>query len=72
MLKRTSDPSKLKLHGLLIGIEVQIDEQSIEYITNKIHDAVSCIEGVGDCEIEHLGEMDLEDADVTDPPQGAV
>ena len=70
MLKRNSDPSKLKLHGLLIGIELQTDEVDVEYVTNKIHDAVSCIEGVGACEIEHLGEMDLEDAD--DPPQRSV
>lgn len=68
MLKRTSDPGKLKLVGLLIGVEIQTDEVDIEYLTNKVHDAMSCIEGVGEAEIEFLGEMDLED----EPPQGSV
>lgn len=68
MLKRDSDPGKLKLIGLLIGVEIQTDEVEVEYITNKIHDAMSCIEGVGDAEIEFLGEMQLED----EPPQGSV
>lgn len=73
MLKRSSDASKLTLVGFLVGAEVQTDEVTLEQLENKLSDALTHTEGVGEVEITILGEMDVTDDDEMIPPsQGSV
>lgn len=60
MLRRDGDPKKLKLIGFLLGAEVQIDEVDIKYLSDKLTDALTSIEGVGRVDVEVLGEMEIE------------
>lgn len=66
MIRRESNPEKLKVIGFLIGAEVQMDEVDVEYLSERLADAISGVEGVGRVDIEVLGEMSVEDEEFED------
>lgn len=59
MLKgNVNEPSELTVNGFLIAVELEKDVK-IEEIANRLADGLSFIEGVGQVEVNHLGELEL-------------
>jgi hypothetical protein len=61
MLSAKVGPSdKLKIHGLLIGVEVE-DGVDIEKVMKAVGDTLYMFLGVGEIDIDHLGEIETID-----------
>lgn len=57
--------SRITTHGFLIAVEIA-DDVSLTYVTEKLADATSWIEGVGKSEVDHLGPIEvIEEENVT-------
>lgn len=55
----TGKTSTVKEHGFLIAVELE-DWQSPEKVADKFAEAVTWVEGVGRCEVTHMGVLEPE------------
>lgn len=66
MLKATiNDTLDISIEGFLIAAEVE-KGTDIDAIGNKLADALSFMEGIGQVEVNHLGALELVDEDHPD------
>jgi hypothetical protein len=66
MLKATiNDTLDISVEGFLIAAEVE-KGTDIEAIGNKLADALTFMEGIGQIEVNHLGALELVDEDHPD------
>ena len=57
MLERNA--SKTEHFGFLISAELDLDRVKVAYVQEKLADALSWVEGVGEVEVECLGKIDV-------------
>lgn len=59
MLQSGLNSSKaLVTHGFVVAVEVE-EGVDLDHLINKLSDSLRWVEGVGQVEIEHLGELDV-------------
>lgn len=54
-----SQNGKLATHGFIVAVEVGGEAITIDALMDKLGDALRFVDGVGQVEIEHLGELDI-------------
>lgn len=59
MLERNA--TKTEHFGFLISAELELGRVKISYIQEKLADALSWVEGVGEVDVECLGKIDVYD-----------
>ena len=57
--RHTDDPGTVTAHGFTVSVDVEDGAQPIEHIVGKLAEALTWVEGVGNVEVNYIGEMDV-------------
>lgn len=53
------DPAPVTAHGFTVSVDLEDGTQPIEYLVGKLAGALTFVEGVGNVDVEYIGQMDV-------------
>lgn len=57
---KVGEESKLKTHGFLLAVDTE-EDVNVEHLAHKLGDALTWVEGVGNVDVNYLGEIEIVD-----------